>query len=137
MARREGELVLRGIVEFDEGFIGGKSSGPASRGRRQPGKTMVAISAEQTPGGGLGRAHLHVVADASAASLTAAARAMIAAGSVVQTDGWSGYADLGGVGYGHHPRTLPSGADIDRWPPWSHSSPRVRASRSWTRSQRS
>ncbi len=42
MARREGELLLRGIVELDEGFIGGKHSGPASRGRRQPGKTMVA-----------------------------------------------------------------------------------------------
>ena len=49
---------------------------------------MVAISAEQTPGAGLGHAHLHVVADASAASLTAAGRAMIAAGSVVQTDAW-------------------------------------------------
>jgi transposase-like protein len=120
MGRRQGELLLRGIVELDEGFLGGKRQRPASRGRRQPGKTMVAISAEQTPSGGLGRAHLRVVADASADSLTAAARAMIATGSVVQTDGWNGYADLGRVGYGHHPRKVPSGADIDRWLPWSH-----------------
>jgi len=82
MARREGEFLLRGIAELDEGFIGGKRSRPASRGRRQPGKTMVAISAEQTPGGGLGRAHLHVVAP----------------GSVVQTDGWAGYVGLEGAG---------------------------------------
>jgi len=81
---------------------------------------MIAISAEQTPGGGLGRAHLQVVADASAASLTAAARATIAAGSVVQSDAWKGYAGLGRAGYGHHPRRLPSGADIDRWLPFSH-----------------
>jgi len=120
MARREGDHLLRGIVELDEGFIGGKRSRPASRGRRQPGKTMVAISAEQTPGGGLGGAHLRVVADASACSLSVAARATIAPGSIVQTDGWKGYAGLGRVGYGHHPRKLPSGADIDRWLPWSH-----------------
>jgi len=120
MARREGELVLRGIVELDEGLIGGKRSGPVSRGRRQPGKTMVAVAAEQTPGGGLGRAHLRVVADASAASLSAAACATIAAGSVVQTDGWKGYAGLERAGYAHHPRTLPTGADIDRWLPFSH-----------------
>ena len=80
----------------------------------------ISCSAEQTPGGALGRVHLRDVADASAASLTAAARAMIAAGSVVQTDGWNGYADLGRVGYDHHPRRLPSGADIDRWLPFSH-----------------
>jgi len=55
---------------------------------------MVAISAEQTSGGGLGRADLRVVDDASADSLTAAGRATIAPGSVVQTDGWKGYADL-------------------------------------------
>jgi len=120
MARREGDLMLRGIVELDEGFIGGKRCRPASRGRRQPGKTMVAISAEQTPGGGLGRAHLRVVADASADSLTAAARATIAASSVVQTDGWKGYAGLERAGHGHLPRGLPTGADIDQWLPWSH-----------------
>ena len=120
MARREGEPLLRGLVELDEGFIGGKGSAPVSRGRRQPHKTLVAIAAEQTPGGGLGRAHLRVVTDAGACSLSAAAHATIAPGSVVQTDGWNGYAGLGRVGYGHHPRKLPSGADIDSWLPWSH-----------------
>jgi transposase-like protein len=120
MGRRQGELLLQGIVELDEGFLGGKRPRPASRGRRQPGKTMVAVAAEQTRGGGLGRAHLRVVDDASADSLTSAARATIAAGSVVQTDGWTGYADLKRAGYGHRPRRLPTGAEIDFWLPWSH-----------------
>src|SRR4030065_2616128 len=68
MAHREGEIMLRGIVELDEGFIGGKVSQPASRGRRQPGKMMVAVAAEQTPGGGLGRPHLGTGESASAGS---------------------------------------------------------------------
>jgi len=102
MARREGELLLRGSVELDEGFIGGKRSGPASRGRRRPGRTLVAISAEQMPGGDLGRAYLRVVADASACSLSAAAHVTIAAG------------------YGHLPRDMPTGADVDQWLPFSH-----------------
>src|SRR5660397_138084 len=76
MARRRGELLLRGIVELDEGFLGGKRSRPASRGRRQRDKTMVAVSAEHTPSGGLGRAHLLVVCDGSASSLDVAASAM-------------------------------------------------------------
>lgn len=120
MARREGELMLRGIVELDEGFVGGKHSGPASRGRRQPQKTMVAIAAEQREDGGLGRAHMCVIEDASAASLGAAAATTIGTGSVVCTDGWNGYARLGGAGYSHESRNLPTGAEIDAWLPWSH-----------------
>jgi len=120
MARREGEHLLRGLVELDEGFIGGKHQGPESRGRRQPGKTLVAMAAGHTPGGGLGGAHLRVVADASAASLSEAALATIVPGSLVQTDGWNGYAGLEGAGYAHLPRNTSTGADIDAWLPFSH-----------------
>ena len=120
MARRRGELLLRGIVELDEGFLGGRRPRPASRGRRQRDKTMVAVSAEHTAGGGLGRAHLLVVSDGSASSLDVAACAMIAAGATVQTDGWRGYAGLTYEGYDHRARALPSAAEIDAWLPWSH-----------------
>ena len=46
------------------------------------------MSAEQTPGGGLGGAHLRVIDDASAKTLTNAAGALIQPGSTVKTDGW-------------------------------------------------
>ena len=120
MARREGDSLLRGIVELDEGFIGGHHHGAASCGRRQPDKTLVAIAAEQTAGGGLGRAYLQVIEDAGARNLTAAARATIAAGSDVRTDAWNGYLGLERAGYGHQPRRLPRSADSDAWLPWSH-----------------
>jgi hypothetical protein len=81
---------------------------------------MVAVSAEHTPGGGLGRAHLFVVSDGSASSLDVAASAMIAHGAAVQTDGWRGYAGLTYEGYEHRARALRSADEIDAWLPWSH-----------------
>ncbi|HZL06365.1 MAG TPA: hypothetical protein VFE45_13280, partial [Coriobacteriia bacterium] len=45
--------------------------------------------------------------DAGAASLSGAARATIAPGSRVQTDGWNSYLGLEGAGYDHLPCTLP------------------------------
>jgi len=120
MARREGETLLRGIVELDEGYTCGRHAAPESRGRRQPGKTLVAMAAGHTPGGGLGGAHLSVIADASADSLSAAAQATIVPGSVARTDGWAGYVGLEGAGYAHLPRDMSTGASVDQWLPWSH-----------------
>ncbi len=119
MARREGELLLAGSVELDEGFLGGKHSGPASRGRRQPHKTLVATAAEQRRTVRLGRARMCVIEEASAASRNEAAAATIAAGSLVRSDGWNGYTSLAGTGYGQQARNLATGADIDDWLPWS------------------
>jgi hypothetical protein len=101
-------------VELDEGFVGGK------RGRGAPGKTIVAVSAQQTPGGGLANAHMQVVDDATADSLVGAAWTTIEVGSAVRTDGHRGYLDLAGAGYDHQGRVLPTGPDIDDWLPWSH-----------------
>ena len=38
----------------------------------------------------------------------------------MRTDGWNGYLGLEKAGYDHHPRSLPTGADVDEWLPWSH-----------------
>ena len=85
--------------------------------------TLVAATAEQTPGGGLGRAHLRVIDDASAKTLTKAAGATVQPGSTVRTDGWSSCRALPEAGYLHEPRAestpqaaaelLPSGSYRD------------------------
>jgi hypothetical protein len=113
MTRREGEIMLRGIVELDEGFIGSKRSGAESHGRRRPYKMLIAMAAGHTPGGSLDGAHLRVIADASAASLSGAALATIAPGSVVKTDGW---VRLRGPG-GRRLRS-PCPRDVDRCRRW-------------------
>src|SRR5665647_3268790 len=76
MRRGEHELLLRGVVELDESLVGGRDRGSGKRGRTSRRKTLVAVSAEQTPRGGLGRAHLRVIDNVSAKTLTKAAGAM-------------------------------------------------------------
>lgn len=120
MKRRDGELMLRGIVEMDEGFIGGKEPKSGLKGRYQPNKVLVAVSAEQTPDGRMGRTHMRIIKDAKGATLTMVANDTIDVGSVVQTDGFLGYNKLHEAGYDHQPRTMKTGKDIDEWLPWSH-----------------
>ena len=120
MRRGEHELMLRGIIELDESLIGGHERGSANRGRASRRKTLVAVSAEQTPDGGMGRAHLRVIDDASAKTLSAAARQAIQLGSTVKTDGWRSYRALPGAGYGHEPHEQPSPHAAGELLPWSH-----------------
>jgi transposase-like protein len=121
MARREGELLLRGIVELDEAFIGGKEPGSGRRGRGQPHKTLVVVAACHRANGGLGAAHLEVIDNAKAATLLSVAQGAIRPdASCVRTDGYRGYARLAASGYEHRARVLASGDDIDEWLPWSH-----------------
>ena len=55
MTRREGELMLAGVVEMDESYIGGVSKG--IRGRGAEGKTPVAVMAKQNESGLLSGSH--------------------------------------------------------------------------------
>ena len=120
MRRGEHELLLFGVVELDESLIGGRKPGSGRRGRAAQRKTLVAVSAEQTPGGGLGRAHLRVIGDASAKTLTKAAGAMIQPGSTVKTDGWSSYRALPGAGYLHEPHVQSTPQSVAELLPWVH-----------------
>lgn len=92
---------LSGEVEVDEGFVGGRNPERRS-GRDRIGKQLVAVMVE-VRGGGSGRLRLAALPDASGASLGQFVAANAAAGSVVHTDGWLGYAPLGGLGYDHRP----------------------------------
>ena len=97
---RPGRHKLDGIVEVNETLIGGEASG--KRGRGAEGKTLVLIAAEDTEWG-IGRIRLSSISDASGETLTTAVMQMVSIGSIIRTDGWSGYSGLSKHGYTHEP----------------------------------
>lgn len=97
---RPGRDRLKGIVEMDETFVGGKHSG--KRGRGAEGKALVLITAEETLEG-IGCIRLSQIIGASSETLTQAALQMVEPHSRIRTDGWDGYNNLINYGYIHLP----------------------------------
>lgn len=95
---RPGRDALRGVVEVDETYVGGPEEGV--RGRQTETKAIIVVAAEES-GRGVGRIRLRRVMDVSANSLLPFVRDAVAPGSVVHTDGWSGYSGLAKAGYDH------------------------------------
>ena len=95
---RPGRDRLAGTVQVDETFIGGER--PGKRGRGAAGQTLVLIVA-QAAGRGIGRIRLARVASASGQHLQSAVSPAVEPGTVVQTDGGTGYKGLAGLGYDH------------------------------------
>lgn len=95
---RPGRDQLSGTVEVDEVYIGGERAG--KRGRGAEGKSLVFIAA-QADGSKIGRIRLERVADASGTALLGAIGRSVKPGSIVLTDGWSGYTGVEGKGYQH------------------------------------
>ncbi len=95
---RPGRDRLAGAIQVDETYIGGEK--PGKRGRGAEGKALVVIAA-QKDGKRIGRIRLRRVADASAASLEPAVQEAVEPGSMVRTDGWTGYNNLDHLGYVH------------------------------------
>lgn len=93
---------LDGVIEVNETLIGGEVSG--KRGRGAEGKTLVLIAVENTVWG-MGRIRLSAIRDASSEILTSAIMQMVLVGSIIHTDGWSGYNGLSAHGYIHEPIT--------------------------------
>lgn len=118
MARRDGELMLCGIVELDESLIGGREHG--THGRETVRKTLVAVAVDHTSKGGCRNAHIRVIQDAGTQSLTTAAKTNIAPGSTILTDGWPSYQNLPAQGYHHQPFVLKTPADASKLLPWVH-----------------
>jgi transposase-like protein len=87
---------LSGKVEVDETLVGGVREG--RRGRGALGKTLVAVAVELKTPKGYGRCRLRVVPDAGAEPLQRFVRESVEPGSVVVTDGWGSYVDLGRSG---------------------------------------
>jgi len=97
LSRREDELMLLGLVEMDESYVGGKKPGKRRRGAGD--KTPVAVMADHSPAGGLSLAHMHLVERVNGPCLGGASLAGVAPGSVIMTEGWGAYRHLSKLGY--------------------------------------
>lgn len=95
---RPGRDLLSGRVEVDESYLGGLEEG--MRGRLIEEKALIVVAAQED-GMGIGRIRMRQVADASAQSLEPFLLDSIERGSVVHTDGWSGYGGVVVQGYVH------------------------------------
>jgi transposase-like protein len=95
---RPGRDSLQGTVDVDETYVGGGRSGKHGRGAE--GKTLVLIAA-QHDGDGTGRIRLTRVPNLLGEILGRAIQTMVAAGSVVRTDGLRSYAGLKRLGFAH------------------------------------
>lgn len=100
---RPGRDRLQGEVEVDETYVGGPEEGV--HGRQTVDKAIVAVAAEKR-GRATGRIRIRRVNDVSAESLTPFVQDAVEPGSVVHTDGWSGYAGLEKLGYTHVQTTI-------------------------------
>ena len=84
--------------------VGGGPTFPGLWGR-QPRNKVLVVGAVEVRGKDSGRVRLHVVLDASAASLTGLVAANVEREAVVLTHGWEGYTPLQRMGYRHRAKT--------------------------------
>lgn len=108
MVRSEREQ-LSGTVEVDETLIGGVEHN-AKPGRGSA-KAIVVIAVELKEPKGFGRIRMRHIADASGEALVPFICDTVKSGSLIRTDGWSGYNQLNLKGYLHQPMVLSSISD--------------------------
>lgn len=104
---------LRGIIEIDESFYGGKKEGGDKRGRGTS-KVPVMIEASTFDGGdgrGLGFARMRVIEKADAATVEKVIGEDVAAGQEIVTDGWASYNVVGPMGHEHVRESSDAGAN--------------------------
>ncbi len=95
---RAGREKLSGKVQVDDAFVGGQE--PGVNGRQSFKKTCIVVAVEiKERGYGLGRIRIQHVPDFSTTSLVPFVIQSVAEGSIVETDGWSGYNPVGEVGF--------------------------------------
>jgi len=127
MEDRDQRYKLHGIIEMDEGYVGGAESGEGRQGRGALTKCVVAVAVEHAAEGEPGRppvpgfAALQVLPDASSKSIDAFLQARITTGSRILSDGWKGYRNLQEKGF-EHTATAISGQDQPAHTlfPWVH-----------------
>jgi len=98
---RPGREKLKGIIEVDEAFIGGKQSG-GKRGRGTENKVLIIVAVEYGENKNkIGRIRMSVIPDASAESLETFLIECVEKGSTVVTDGWRGYSAIERLEFKH------------------------------------
>ena len=107
MEDRDQWYKLHGIIEIDEGYVGGAESGEGRQGRGALTKCVVAVAVEHAAEGEPGRppvpgfAALQVLLDASSKSIDGFLQAKISTGSRILSDGWGDYRRLDEKGFEH------------------------------------
>jgi transposase-like protein len=127
MEDRDQRYKLHGIIEMDEGYVGGGESGEGRKGRGAQTKSVVAVAVEHAAEGQPGRppvpgfAALQVIPDASSKSIDGFLKARIQTGSRILCDGWGGYRKLNEKGF-EHTATVISSQDEPAHTlfPWVH-----------------
>ena len=90
---RPGRDKLSGEVEVDETYIGGKEIGKGNQGRGADTKTLVVVAAE-CKGKQIGRVRFGCIYESKGKHLQGFIEDNIEHGSLIITDGWSGYSFL-------------------------------------------
>jgi transposase-like protein len=107
MSDRDQHYRLSGLVEVDEGYVGGEEHGQARRGRGAQTKSVVAVAVEHRAEGKPGEkpvpgfAALEVIPDAATATLEKFLAGKVKPGSHILSDGWHGYRRLKQKGFEH------------------------------------
>jgi len=130
MRDRDQRYRLSGLVEVDEGYVGGEEHGPGRRGRGQAGvrtKSVVAVAVERRSPGPAdpkpvpGFAALEVIPDAATATLEKFLTGHVRPGSHILSDGWHGYRRLREQGLGHTATAISQQDEpAHRLFPWVH-----------------
>lgn len=100
---------LRGEIEVDETYIGGKEVGKGKKGRGAGTKILVVVAAE-CKGNQIGRVRFKCINEASGENLQEFIEDNIEQGSLVLTDGWAGYSFLSQSKNYEHKQKIISGS---------------------------
>lgn len=116
MVRPDREL-LSGIVELDQSFLGGRSTGKSGGSSD---KAPITIAVERTDGGRLGRVRLELAKRPGGLDMVDFAGEVIAPGATVHTDGARVFTRLIDKGFTHHATPGYQADDLDAVMPGPH-----------------
>ena len=95
MGKRDGKYELSGIIEMDDGYVGGATRN-GKRGRGTD-KARIVVALSKTENGAALFARMHVVEDVTGGTLQQVVDETVAPGSKIECDGYKSYRNLSGV----------------------------------------